>query len=75
MHTFPASIQSTSPEVVVDGLPGRELMGQKPPGTATLDDVEDSVEDLVPLLLKHVTSEWPNEELGISNEFGLYRNG
>jgi hypothetical protein len=50
-------------------------MGQKPPGTATLDDVEDSVEDLVPLLLKHVTSEWPNEELGISNEFGLYRNG
>src|SRR5215211_6708615 len=30
----------------MDGLPGWEVVGQKPPGAATTDDVEDSVKDL-----------------------------
>src|SRR5918995_6756511 len=30
----------------MDSLPVREVVGQKPPGAATTDDVEDSVEDL-----------------------------
>jgi hypothetical protein len=31
---------------MVDGLPGREVVGQQTPGAAAFDDVEDSVEDL-----------------------------
>jgi hypothetical protein len=27
----------------LDSLPGREVVGQKPPGTSAADDVEDSV--------------------------------
>ncbi len=36
-----------SPEVVIDGPPRREVVGQKPPGAAAIEDVEDGVEDLV----------------------------
>ena len=34
-----------APEVVVDGLPRRERVGEHPPLDAALDEVEDSVED------------------------------
>jgi hypothetical protein len=34
------------PEVMMDGLPRRELMWQQTPSTATTDDVEDGVKDL-----------------------------
>src|ERR1019366_7724715 len=32
-------------EVVIDGLPGREVFGQEPPLSAGLDQIEDAVED------------------------------
>ena len=31
---------------MVDGLPGREVVGKQAPGAAAADDVEDGVEDL-----------------------------
>jgi hypothetical protein len=31
---------------MVDGLPGREVVGQQPPGTAAANDVEDGIQDL-----------------------------
>jgi hypothetical protein len=46
VHLFPGSIHSPQTEVVVDGLPGWEVMGQKSPGTAATDYVKDSVEYL-----------------------------
>ena len=45
-HPFPRSIHSPLTEVVVDGLPGWEVMGQKAPSAAATDYVKDSVEDL-----------------------------
>jgi hypothetical protein len=46
VHPLPGSIQAPETEVVVDGLPGREVVRQQSPGTAAPDDVEDGVEDL-----------------------------
>src|SRR5829696_5405461 len=46
VEPLPHTVEAPNPEVVMDGLPGREVVGQKSPGTATTDDVEDSVEDL-----------------------------
>src|SRR5918997_5408487 len=42
----PQPVQSESPEMVVNGRPWRKVMGQKPPMTATLEYVEDSVENI-----------------------------
>ena len=42
----PQSVQSVSPEVVVNGRPRRKIMGQKPPMTATFKYIEDGVEDV-----------------------------
>src|SRR5918995_2550254 len=46
MHPLPRPIQAPGAEVVIDGLPGREAVGQQPPSAATADDVEDGVCDL-----------------------------
>ena len=46
VHPFPCAIQAPSSEVVVDGLPGRELVGHKSPSTSATDYVKDGVEDL-----------------------------
>ena len=46
VQPFPGAIQAPQAEVVVDGLPGWELMGYKSPSTAATDYVKDSVEDL-----------------------------
>jgi hypothetical protein len=46
MHPLPGAVQAPEAEVVVDGLPGWEVVWQKPPGTAAPYDVEDGVEDL-----------------------------
>jgi hypothetical protein len=46
VHPFPGAIQAPQAEVVVDGLPGWELMWHKSPSTAATDYVKDSVEDL-----------------------------
>ena len=40
------SIYAPPPEPPVDGLPRREVAGQKPPSAAAREDVEDGVEDL-----------------------------
>jgi hypothetical protein len=45
VQALPGTVDAPLPEPVVDGLPGRELSGQKPPRTAALEDVEDGVED------------------------------
>jgi hypothetical protein len=46
VHPLEGALEPPSPEVVVDGLPGREVVGQQSPGAAALQDVEDGVEDL-----------------------------
>jgi hypothetical protein len=46
VHPFPCSIQTPEAEVVVDGLPGWEVVGQESPGTAAAHNIEDGVEDL-----------------------------
>src|SRR5215208_5000088 len=46
VHPLPDTVQTPSPEVVLDGLPRREVVRQKSPGAAALQDVEDGVEDL-----------------------------
>src|SRR5919112_3429696 len=40
------SIYAPPPKPPVNGLPRRQVTGQKPPSTAALEDVEDGVEDL-----------------------------
>jgi len=35
---------------MIDGLPGREVVGQEPPGAAAAENVEDGVEDLAPVV-------------------------
>ena len=46
VHPFPCPIQSPGAEVVVDGLPGREVVRQQSPGATAANDVEDGVQDL-----------------------------
>ena len=46
MDPLAGTVKAPSPEVMVDRLPGREVVGQKSPGTATTHDVEDGLEDL-----------------------------
>ena len=43
VQPLPGAVDTPSPEVMVDGLPRREVVGQKAPGTAAADDVEDGV--------------------------------
>ena len=38
------------PEVVVDGGPPREVVGQEPPLAAAFEDVEDGIEDLTKIV-------------------------
>src|SRR5215211_178520 len=45
VKALPGPIDAPPPEPVIDGLPRRELSGQKSPGAAALQDVEDGVED------------------------------
>src|SRR5918994_2245406 len=46
VHPLPGAVDPPSSEVMMDGLPGRKLMGKQAPGTPTTDDVEDGVKDL-----------------------------
>src|SRR5215218_5435023 len=46
VHPFPRPVQTPGAEVVVDSLPGWEVVRQQPPGAAAANDVEDGVEDL-----------------------------
>ncbi len=45
IQTLPRPVDAPSPEPVIDGLPRRELSGQKPPRAAALEHVEDGVQD------------------------------
>jgi hypothetical protein len=40
------AVDSPLSEVMVDGLPGREVVGEQAPSAAALEDIEDGVEDL-----------------------------
>src|SRR5215217_2402117 len=42
----PQSTQSEPSEVIVNGRPRREVVGQKPPMAASFQDVEDGVENI-----------------------------
>ena len=44
MHSLPQSVFLPAPEVAVDGVPGGQVVGQKPPGTAGAQLVENGVE-------------------------------
>jgi hypothetical protein len=46
VHPLPSAVEPPRSEVMVDGLPGWEVVGQQSPGTATTQDVEDGLEDL-----------------------------
>ncbi len=46
VQPLPGTVEAPGPEVVVDGLPGRKLVGQQAPGTSATQHVEDGVEDL-----------------------------
>src|ERR671917_652037 len=46
VYPLPGTVDAPSSEVMVDGLPRRELMRQQAPGTATAHHVEDGIEDL-----------------------------
>src|SRR5215212_3091289 len=42
----PRPVQTESPEMVVNGRPWREVLGQKSPMTTTFQDVEDGVKNI-----------------------------
>ena len=44
IHPLPSAVDAPSSEVVKDGLPRREVVGQKAPRAATPQDVEDRIE-------------------------------
>lgn len=46
VDAFPDAVVPPGPEVPVDGLPGREVVGEQPPGRPAAEVVEDGVEDL-----------------------------
>lgn len=49
MDPFPRAVDAPELDVVIDRLPGREVMGQEPPGTAGPDDIANRIEDLSPI--------------------------
>src|SRR5215210_766603 len=46
VNEAPRSAKAQFPEVIVDGRPWREVVGQKPPMAATFEYVEDGVENI-----------------------------
>lgn len=46
MQLLPGAVDAPSSEVVVNGLPGREVPRKQAPSAATLEDIEDGVENL-----------------------------
>jgi hypothetical protein len=45
MHPLPGAVLAPAPEVLVDNLPRRQVMGHQTPRTAATHDVENAVED------------------------------
>jgi hypothetical protein len=46
MHALPGAIVSPAPEVLIDNLPGWELMQQQAPRSATAPQIQDPVQDV-----------------------------
>src|SRR5262245_59146162 len=46
MPALPGAIVPPAPEVLIDNLPGRKVVRQQAPGTATTEDREDRIHDL-----------------------------
>ncbi len=46
MDPVPGPVQAPRPEVMVDGPPGRQVVGQRPPNGAVAVDGEDRVDNL-----------------------------
>jgi hypothetical protein len=46
MHQRPRPIVAPAPNILRDHLPGRDIMGQQAPGTATAQDIKDGVQDV-----------------------------
>src|SRR5215208_5063013 len=65
VHPFPGAVEAPSSEVVVDGLPRREVTGQKPPLAAALQDVENSVQDLAGAMDSWASSPFWGREMGL----------
>ena len=45
VHHLPGPILLPAPKILVDDLPGGEVMGQQAPRTATTQDIKDAVQD------------------------------
>jgi hypothetical protein len=72
MHPLPGAVQTPEAEVVVDGLPRRELVGQQSPGAATLQDVEDGVEDLAQGIYPRTATGFGSGKVGLkATPFGV----
>ncbi len=46
VEPLPGAISSPAPKVVIDEAPRRQIIGDKPPGTAGPQDIQDRVDDL-----------------------------
>src|ERR1019366_7267216 len=62
-QSLPGAISGPVLKVVVDRLPGREIMGQRPPRTTLASMVEKSIDDVAQVgLARSPTPTWPWEE-------------
>lgn len=64
VHGFPDTLLAPGVEVAVDGLPGREVVGQHAPGAATPQDIENGVDHFSDV---HTSATAPS--LGRGNEW------
>jgi hypothetical protein len=72
MHPLPGAVQTPGAEVVVDGLPRREVVWQQSPGAAALQDVEDGVEDLAQDIYPRTATGFGNGKVGLqATPFGI----
>ena len=55
MQLLPGAVDASGSEVVVDGFPGREVVQEQAPGAATLEYVEDGIEDLAGMVKTRAT--------------------
>jgi hypothetical protein len=45
MHPLPGTVLPPAPELLIDNLPGRKVVGQQAPRTTTTEDREDRLQD------------------------------
>src|SRR5215210_8733865 len=72
MYPLPRSVQTPESEVVVDGLPRWEVVGQESPGAAATEHVEDGVEDLTQIMEARTSVGFRSGEVGFqAAPFGI----